>query len=367
MKNSISILGFTTFVMLLIFAAILLLHFRKNKPCSYLLSALFFSDALLIFNMLANSNRLIKNLLPEKYSLYVNGMPLLIGALLYLYTKSITLRNYKFQKNEFVHFTPLLFLYVAYWITYFVSGNLQDIHISINFVKTIFSNIVILFYIIKSLHLLKKYENEIKDYYSFLHKTNLSWLKVILYAFIGLWAIHTVYVISGQYFVTKGERIFPFLALLVNFFFAVTVFSKSIVRPDALHGTEIKFVKTVNGKNNFTESQKAELNRKLNLYMSGEKPYKNLSFTINELAKGIVIPVGVISEHLNKNLGKNFFEFVNEYRIEEAKRKLISNEYKESTILEILYEVGFNSKSVFNSLFKKNTKLTPKEFRRKYS
>ena len=103
------------------------------------------------------------------------------------------------------------------------------------------------------------------------------------------------------------------------------------------------------------------------LYMSGEKPYKNQSFTINELAKGIAIPVGVISEHMNKNLGKNFFEFVNEYRIEEAKRMLISNEYKESTILEILYEVGFNSKSVFNSLFKKNTKLTPKEFRRKYS
>ena len=70
---------------------------------------------------------------------------------------------------------------------------------------------------------------------------------------------------------------------------------------------------------------------------------------------------------MNKNLGKNFFEFVNEYRIEEAKRMLISNEYKESTILEILYEAGFNSKSVFNSLFKTDTNLTPKEFRRRYS
>ena len=62
---------------------------------------------------------------------------------------------------------------------------------------------------------------------------------------------------------------------------------------------------------------------------------------------------------------KNFYDLINTHRVEEAKKRLIdSNNTK--TILEILYEVGFNSKSVFNSAFKKNTGFTPTEFRKKY-
>lgn len=67
------------------------------------------------------------------------------------------------------------------------------------------------------------------------------------------------------------------------------------------------------------------------------------------------------------HLNKHFFDFVNEYRIEKAKELLTHPERKEYTVLEILYEVGFNSKSSFNTAFKKRTGLTPTEYRRKNS
>ena len=67
---------------------------------------------------------------------------------------------------------------------------------------------------------------------------------------------------------------------------------------------------------------------------------------------------------INSKFGQNFYDFVNHYRIEEAKSIMVSNTDDKKTILEILYEVGFNSKSAFNNAFKKNTGKTPSEFKR---
>jgi len=64
-------------------------------------------------------------------------------------------------------------------------------------------------------------------------------------------------------------------------------------------------------------------------------------------------------------LGQNFYDFINRYRILEAKQLLTNPKDPKITVLEVLYEVGFNSKSSFNTLFKKYTGLTPTEFRKK--
>ena len=66
-----------------------------------------------------------------------------------------------------------------------------------------------------------------------------------------------------------------------------------------------------------------------------------------------------------KNFNQHFFDFINEYRIKEAMKILKDPTKKEFTVLEILYEVGFNSKSAFNTTFKKNTCDTPTQFKKK--
>jgi len=100
-------------------------------------------------------------------------------------------------------------------------------------------------------------------------------------------------------------------------------------------------------------------------YMTAKKPYLNPSLTIRKLAEKIKMNPRDLSVLINQHLNQHFFDFVNEYRIEEAKKILKNPEKKEFTVLEILYEVGFNSKSSFNTAFKKHTGFTPTQFRNK--
>jgi AraC-like DNA-binding protein len=72
----------------------------------------------------------------------------------------------------------------------------------------------------------------------------------------------------------------------------------------------------------------------------------------------------IVSQIINSEFGKNFYDFVNYYRVEECKKMLADNSYSSKTILEIAYECGFNSKSVFNNSFKKLTGKTPSDYKR---
>ncbi|WP_159949816.1 helix-turn-helix domain-containing protein [Polaribacter septentrionalilitoris] len=98
--------------------------------------------------------------------------------------------------------------------------------------------------------------------------------------------------------------------------------------------------------------------------MSKNKPYLNPSLSIRNLAAELNMNSRELSVLINQNLNQHFFDFVNEYRIEEAKSILKNPVKKEFTVLEILYEVGFNSKSSFNTAFKKHTGTTPTQFRK---
>lgn len=99
-------------------------------------------------------------------------------------------------------------------------------------------------------------------------------------------------------------------------------------------------------------------------YMKVHKPYLEETLTLQNLAERIDIPEKHLSFLINKVLGKHFFDFINTYRIEEAKKHL---QKRDLTIQQIMYEVGFNSKSSFNTAFKKYTSQTPSTYRKSAS
>jgi AraC-like DNA-binding protein len=98
-------------------------------------------------------------------------------------------------------------------------------------------------------------------------------------------------------------------------------------------------------------------------FMKKEKPFTDGNLTIQKLAETLSIPPHHLSQTINERLGQTFSDFINAYRIEEAKRKLLDPALKHLSVLGIAEEVGFNSKSSFNSVFKKYTNMTPSEFR----
>ena len=103
---------------------------------------------------------------------------------------------------------------------------------------------------------------------------------------------------------------------------------------------------------------------KLKKYMADEKPFLNPALTIQDISKEINVPVRELSVLINHQLGQHFYDFVNTYRIENAMEILKDSSKSKVTVLEILYEVGFNSKSSFNTAFKKHTGNTPTSFRK---
>jgi AraC-like DNA-binding protein len=104
--------------------------------------------------------------------------------------------------------------------------------------------------------------------------------------------------------------------------------------------------------------------QKLQTLMQTEKPYLNNDLTLAELAGKLHLSTHHLSQLLNEQSGKNFFDFVNEYRVAEMKQKLQEPALAHLKIEELAYRCGFNSKSVFNTVFKKFTGTTPSEYRK---
>ncbi|MGB5990013.1 MAG: AraC family transcriptional regulator [Marinifilaceae bacterium] len=97
--------------------------------------------------------------------------------------------------------------------------------------------------------------------------------------------------------------------------------------------------------------------------MNDKKAYRNPEYRLNDLADCLGKALHHVSQIINEREGISFSEFINKYRIEEAKQLLVSDKSRELTILAIAYEVGFNSKSAFYSAFKKSTNLTPSAYK----
>jgi AraC-like DNA-binding protein len=104
----------------------------------------------------------------------------------------------------------------------------------------------------------------------------------------------------------------------------------------------------------------------LNELMVEHKIYLDANLTLTILAKKLRIHPNHLSRIINEKYRLNFNDFINQYRIEEIKKILSDSSIHKINILEIMYDNGFYSKSVFNTAFKKFTGLTPSEFRRQY-
>jgi len=100
------------------------------------------------------------------------------------------------------------------------------------------------------------------------------------------------------------------------------------------------------------------------LVMKEKKPYLDPEMSLLELAKLVGITKEDLSQVVNEQLGKNFKHFLNEYRIEEAKQRLLDPKENQFVLLKIAFDVGFNSKSAFNASFKKITGVSPSQFRK---
>ena len=111
------------------------------------------------------------------------------------------------------------------------------------------------------------------------------------------------------------------------------------------------------------KKENLELKNKLQQIMESQKVYLEPSLTLSELALKLKTNTSVLSATINSFFGKNFNDYINEYRVEEFKRQINLSENKNYTILVVAFDCGFNSKATYNRAFKKITGQAPKDLK----
>lgn len=293
------------------------------------------------------------------------------GPSLYFYTRSLAYRNFHFKKLDLVHLIPFMCycIFMTFKFHIYSAEIKRELLVAdyiFNYYEALiifgFLNLQILSYIIASLYILRGYRSEIRKVFSSTEQINLSWLNFLLFGFISIWLFDFS---NFAFLMTTGTSLLSLriLALICIFIFANIIVYRGLKQPEIFNGIEEK---RRYEHSKLTKDDRDRYLKRLKAYMEKEKPYLMPSLTIKELATKLWISHRYLSQVINESLGLNFFDFVNSYRIEEAKRLLTDSSNDKRSILELLFDAGFNTKSVFNRVFKKHTGMTPTEFKRLY-
>ena len=225
---------------------------------------------------------------------------------------------------------------------------------------------IVLGFLLRKLHF---FNQSLYEEYSDLESKSLDWLRNALIFIAVLTAFWIVNELNEYFYFMKFRSImYPILLgiTLVIYWVGYTMY----LQQDLFESSSGKARKSL--KSQVTSeiqplSDKTEDHyRRLIQLMQDEHLYREPSLSMTMLAERTGLSKGYLSQILNTKEEKNFFEFVNSYRVKEVKRLLEDPAYNHYSVLGIGQEAGFKSKSTFNAVFKKYTAQTPSQYRRQY-
>ncbi len=313
-----------------------------------------------------------------KLFLFTKTFTFLIFPSFFLYVLSICSIGFRLRFRDLLHTIPFI-LYNAVLLFYFFS----DLYFTKNdlisepiqqlewITNSILLKLQALFYVIATISVLRKHKKIYLENYS---SGNISIYKLLS---------QTINIFLITLPVTIAKDILPFtnfndilkwvnIILITSALFMFCWFIlKALYHPKLFRNVDFKIqstnsiIKHIKPETEQSNNQTL-LIEQLKNHMIEQEPYLDPSITLQELSSQLNIPSRELSVLINSHIGQHFFDFVNEYRIEKAMKILKDFPNNKFTIQQVFYDVGFNSKSSFNTAFKKHTNLTPTEFKKKY-
>lgn len=378
MNFTLSDILFIIVIFQLLFISVFLFTHEKGRRISNaFLGAFFLSISL----NLADSFLVLKKVYLTNTALVAWSicLPLLFGPLLYLYTQSVLYKDFKFSKNKLIHFIPFIVLFILSEARYLLLdsetrltmlNNIVDRKVpSIMYWSSAMIFLQFFLYIAASFRLIGQYRKMVSNSFSDEQRNNISWLSSTILFFTACMILAAFNGFTGL--TPLAKYYYLILTILVSLIFIFInrvllralrqpeIFSVMIEKETAQQATP-KYAGSI-----LNEEDKKRILAQLQHHMESKKPFLEPELTLEQLAAQLSIRPKMLSQVINESLKQNFFDFINRYRIEAAKKLLTNPADKKITVLEVLYEVGFNSKSSFNTIFKKHTGLTPSEFKKK--
>lgn len=295
----------------------------------------------------------------QKLEVFKSMLILVHLPVFYWYVKSVCYSDFELKRHDFLHFLPFLAVnFVLITIIYFPSFAR---HTTTRFFPTVLVifHLQVFIYLWLSFQALRKFKNLYINNFAGDQLEAYQWLKRLTIALAIFFSIALLKNIFR--FTPFPELSEPFRLALLLFELMVLCWYlfQAISKPEVFRGIHSKL-----SLDNYSEStiEKSKIKDLMDV-MDSEKLYLNPSITVKDVADKLDMPVRDLSTLLNKHLEKHFFDFINEYRVKEAQEIFRKSEDNKLTVLEVLYEVGFNSKSSFNTAFKKHTGSTPTDYR----
>lgn len=309
-----------------------------------------------------------------RMSLFLLAMPVF-----YLYVLAACYTDFRLKTIHLLHAIPFVLLNLALTPRLYLAGSLQKLqffehlqHTPEMYFSHILGEVQYAFYIIGVFIILKKYKALYLENYTNPNRSSYQWLFQMTFVFL---IAHSFVIFRDILRFTDYDKLFLWINIVIGI--AVLLITcwfvlKALNSPELFRGIDSKLELTkdipkpetdIHSPENHPDAATATQISLLKTYMAEQEPYLDPSLTIQELANRINMPVRDLSVLINHHMNQHFFDFVNEFRIQKAMEILKNKSKSHLTILEILYEVGFNSKSSFNTSFKKYTTLTPTAFR----
>ncbi len=299
----------------------------------------------------------------------------LIGPLFYFYVRALTGRQFKLHEKLWLHALPAGLCLISLLPFYLLSASEKIRHLEVEHQQPCAHCLIITWlfiiqlfaYLIAAIRMVVVHFAGIKQSHSSIEKINLRWLQYLLSVFVIVWMVTLVIQLSAA-----TPQAFNYAWLLV----AVVMFLigyMGLRQPEIFAGEENLtsvsdiFPKKKYEKSTLTTEKARDYLARLQKLMATEKPFLDKDLTLNSLAEKLALPSHHLSQIINERLQQNFFEFVNSYRVEEAKRLLTDPANKHLNLSEIGLEAGFNSVSSFNSVFKKFAQITPSRYQKQFT
>lgn len=297
----------------------------------------------------------------------------LVTPALYFFVRARVSENFKFKKQHLWNLVPATISLIYMWFFYFqlpVAGKIELLQSGVlrntlnGFFIPLVADFIQLGYLLATLRVVNAHGITLKNWFSRIDDQKILWVKPVIFLWAVIFLFHVTLIIS-----VGGFGVFPFGRGAINI---LNVLHLVMINALMFVGFASHFKLQANGGNkprkkyagsNQSGAERKTLFSKALKIMGSQKLFLELDLNLGQLADKLAATPRELSEAINGEGKKNFYDFVNSFRIEEAKQML--ERFPEKAILEIGFTCGFNSKSTFNELFRKSTGQTPSQYRKK--
>jgi AraC-like DNA-binding protein len=298
---------------------------------------------------------------------------LLLPPLVWFYLKAQFNADFRFRRADLKHAAPFL-IYAAYHTIVFAQGRTfveawkTNVHfpLGIDFVEIIAKFLLEIGYFYQSYRLYRQYRQWAPSQFSNIETVNFRWFRNFSVAFVAAsitgWAMTlTDLWLDLDFWHDWWDELFT--AGLI-YYLCITGYAQTQPRSFVFEPASVESANETGAPKpeKITENELQQWRDQIGNLMSERKPWLDPELTLAELARQLRTNASVLSAVINRAFGKNFNDYVNEYRVEAVKMLLQDPKARHLSLLGIGLECGFNSKSTFNRAFRKSTGMAPSEF-----